>query len=501
MLFLAAAILSASIHLSGVVVGPVEPAAGPGAAGAEAHTVSPVRPVSERRTGSETSARQDRAASEHATSAGRGTPSAPSSLAEPARSSLSDVCVGPVPVSCLDDLATASEDELDGLAASLDASGDDTGALVDAVASVRTAPEVASWWAGLDPSRQLTLVARVPGLVGNLEGVPYTTRDEANRLFLVAARSAIDERRGTGDERRDDDARAEMLDQVAAAVGGRAAGDAERHLVVLDTVLPGRAAVSVGDLDTADDVTVLVPGMFFTVGSQLVDWTDTAGELFDEQRSWTYLLARADDGGLDQVAVVAWLGYRTPDLTNVYGLDLARVGADRLEDAIAGLDAARASSPARVTVVGHSYGSTTATLALSSGTVSVDSLVLLGSPGSVVPTASMLDVAGDDVYAAAGSFDPVAGSAYFGADPGTAGFGAVLLHTGGGADGYTGRALAAALGHNSYLVPGTETLRSTALIGLGRGDLVDGEPGDPRPVAPEVPDLSVVRPQDLYVRD
>ncbi|WP_209561276.1 alpha/beta hydrolase [Frigoribacterium sp. PvP032] len=489
MLFLAAAILSASIHLSGVVVPIVEPATGHGAVSPEARTEPS---TADRDAGSA----DDQVVSVSVT--GRTRPAVPQARSSPV---LADVCGAASPAGCLDALATASEDELDEFARSTDASGDDTAALVDAVASVRTAAEVASWWGGLTPSRQLTLVARVPGLVGNLEGVPYTTRDEANRLFLVAARAAVDERRGTTDERQDDDARAAMLGQVAAALGGRAAGDADRYLVALDTVLPGRAAVSVGDLDTADDVSVLVPGMFFTVGSQLVDWTDTAGELYDEQRSWTYLLARADSSGLDQVAVVAWLGYRTPDLTNVYGLDLARAGAVRLGDAITGLDAARASSPARVTVVAHSYGSTTATLALSSGAVSVDSLVLLGSPGSVVPSAALLDVTGHDVYAAAGSFDPVAGSGYFGADPGTAGFGAVLLHTGGGADGYTGRALAAAHGHNSYLVPGTETLRSTALVGLGRGDLVDGEPGEPRPVAPEAPDLSLVRPQELYVRD
>jgi hypothetical protein len=484
-LFLAAAILSASIHLSGVVVAPVAPADASSSADVELRDGAQVETVSIVRDAVPGAGRDDGAAVDDV----RGD------------SALSLACGASAPTTCLGALSTADDAELDAFAASLDASGDDTGVLVDAIASVRSAADVATWWAGLDGSRQLTLVARVPGLVGNLEGVPYATRDDACRLFLVAARAAVDERRGTSAERDDDDARAAMLGQVAAAVGGRTAGDADRHLVALDTVLPGRAAVSVGDLDTADDVSVLVPGMFFTVGSQLVDWTDTAGELYDEQRSWTYLLARADDGGIDQVAVVAWLGYRTPDLTNVYGLDLARAGADRLGDVVTGLDATRASSPARVTVVAHSYGSTTATLALSSGTVSVDSLVLLGSPGSVVPSASMLDVTGGDVYAAAGSFDPVAGSGYFGADPGTAGFGAVLLHTGGGADGYTGRALDAALGHNSYLVPGTETMRSTALIGLGRGDLVDGDPGEPRPAAPEVPDLSLVRPQELYARD
>ena len=485
MLFLAAAILSASIHLTGAVVAPVVPAG-----------------VSEAATTEHGAADASSSVDGTGTGTGRG-PGSAADAAEPGprAGQLFRACDPTAPTACLDALATADVRDLDAFAASLDASGDDTAALVDAIASARSADEVATWWAGLEDSRQLTVAARLPGLVGGLEGVPYATRDQANRLFLVAARAAVDARIGTPAERADDEARSAMLAQVAAAVGGRASGDAERHLVVLDTVLPGRAAVAVGDLDTADDVTLLVPGMFFTVASQLVDWTDTAGDLYDEQRSWTYLLATADDDRMDQVAVVAWLGYRTPDLTNVYGLDLARAGADRLEDSIAGLDATRASSPARVTVVAHSYGSTTATLALSAGTVSVDSLVLLGSPGSVVPSVSMLDVVGGDVFAAAGGFDPVAGSAFFGADPGTAGFGAVVLHTGGGADDVTGRPLAAALGHNSYLVPGTETLRSTALIGLGRGALAAGRSPHPVGPAPEAPDLTLVRPQDVLLRD
>jgi hypothetical protein len=462
-LFLAAAILSASIHVFGVVEAP------------------PATPVSA------------------ASATGTG-PVATSALA------LERVCVvdgaGDLDgARCLGELTRASSASLDGLRAALDPVGDDIGATSSALTADVAPSTVLAWWESLGEARQHRLAMTLPGLVGNLEGVPYDVRDEANRAFLDDAADALDSRLAGGSARPDDVSRAAMLDEVGAALADRTSGAAGRRLIALDTVMPGRAAVAIGDLDTADDVSVLVPGMLFTVSGQMVDWSETAGDLYDEQSTWATLLAGRSADAPHTTAVVAWMGYRTPDLTNVYSLDLARVGAAHLDDAIAGLDAVRADDPARVTVVAHSYGSTAATMALSSGRVTVDSLVLLGSPGSVVETATQLAVEGSDVYAAAGSFDPVAGSGAFGADPGSTAFGAVMLHTGGGADGLTGQALSAALGHNDYLRAGTESLRSIALIGLGRGELVDVDERTPGTGGPELPDITLVRPQDLYVRD
>nr|WP_254281296.1 alpha/beta hydrolase [Frigoribacterium sp. VKM Ac-2836] len=407
---------------------------------------------------------------------------------------------------CLDQLTRASSSGVTRFAATLDADGDDTASLVTGIGA-QVSPEVtAAWWSDLREDRRRTLALAVPGVVGNLEGIPYSVRDSANRLFLRDATTAIAGRVGSDDERPDDSRRLGMLQQVRATLDGAThdvpfAGTADRHLVALDTVLPGRAAVTVGDLDTADDVSVLVPGMLFTVSDQLVDWTNTAGSLHDEQATWAALLGRGGANPAPTVAVVAWMGYQTPDLTNFYDLGLAHRGAGHLEAALAGLDAARPADEPRVSVMAHSYGSTTATIALSSGHVAVDSLVLLGSPGSVVSGAGDLAVRGDDVYAAAGSLDPVAGSGFFGADPATAAFGAVVLHMGGGSDTVTGHALAAALGHNDYFRAGTESMRSLALIGLGHGDLVDGRAGDPGREGPEAPVLTLVRPQDVYFRD
>ncbi|ROS51617.1 alpha/beta hydrolase [Frigoribacterium sp. PhB24] len=485
MLFLAAAIIFASVHLGGV-------------AGAPALTAEPAT------TGDLGRSAADVEASPHGVTV---SPPIRDGRVEPDF----DGCRGAgastfSAEACLDQLARASSSGAERFAATLDADGDDATSLAAAVGE-QVSPEVtATWWSDLEDERRRVLAQALPGVVGNLEGLPYAVRDTANRQSLRYATTAVADRIGSDAERADDPRRLAMLQQVRATLDGAThdvpfAGTADRHLVALDTALPGRAAVTVGDLDTADDVSVLVPGMLFTVSDQLVDWTNTAGALHDEQATWATLLGRGGPGPVPTVAVVAWMGYQTPDLTNFYDLGLAHRGADHLEDALAGLDAARPADEPRVSVMAHSYGSTTATIALSSGRVAVDSLVLLGSPGSVVTEAGDLAVRGDDVYAAAGSFDPVAGSGFFGADPATAAFGAVVLHMGGGSDTVTGRALDAALGHNDYFRAGTESMRSLALIGLGHGDLVDGRAGDPGGGGPEAPALTLVRPQDVYFRD
>jgi hypothetical protein len=290
-----------------------------------------------------------------------------------------------------------------------------------------------------------------------------------------------------------------MLQQVDLALDkGREQNVSVRQLVSLDTVFPGKAAISVGDLDTARNVSVMVPGMLYTVSNQITFWTDRASALQSSQTFWSNNLATATSAPTSS-AVVAWMGYRTPGLTNVLSLDLAKVGAVHLEDAVRGIDAVRSENEPRVTVIAHSYGSTAATIALSSHTIHVDDLVVLGSPGSVVPDAARLEVTSGNVYAAAAPLDPVAGSRVFGADPGATGFGATLLDVGSATDPFTEQRLTGTLSHNGYFVPGSQSMRNLALIGIGRGDLTGGHVPDPTiPHLVSAPSLAYVRPQDVY---
>ncbi|MCY7413166.1 MAG: hypothetical protein LH471_09075, partial [Salinibacterium sp.] len=58
----------------------------------------------------------------------------------------------------------------------------------DAVRSMLVDPPaprtVANWWGSLDGGKQLRSAIAAPELVGNLDGVPYAMRDQANRAVL-----------------------------------------------------------------------------------------------------------------------------------------------------------------------------------------------------------------------------------------------------------------------------------------------------------------------------
>jgi hypothetical protein len=355
-----------------------------------------------------------------------------------------------------------------------------------------TAADVRAWWAGLGGAERLRLETAAPSVVGNLEGVPYDVRDRANRSVLAAELADPAGR----------SARAAMLGQVEQSLA-HDPGAPRRNLITLDTRGSGRAAIAIGDLDTAADVTVVVPGMFFTVTGQMADFTNTANDLYSEQAT---LAGVAAPGAGNGIAVIAWMGYRTPDLSNILSLQLAQTGAGRLERTVDGLRQVRDGEQPRVNIVAHSYGSTTALMALSSGRMSADTLTVLGSPGSDVQTASELAVRSGQVFVGDAHSDPIAGSGYFGTDPGSSTFGSTVLDLAGGvAQAADGEVFRRPVGHNDYLKPGTASLHDVALIAVGRGDLVreqlrrgeGGKDGLPQ----TSPDMYLVRPQDLHPRD
>jgi pimeloyl-ACP methyl ester carboxylesterase len=237
-----------------------------------------------------------------------------------------------------------------------------------------------------------------------------------------------------------------------------------------------------GDLATASYVDIVVPGMYYSVSDRLVDWTDVAARLQQQQAT---LLGSAGASGTATEAAparpggaasVAWIGYRTPDLLGIGTLDLAEEGAAYLEDAIQGIQGLRREDPPHLSVIAHSYGSTAALLALSSGRASVDALAVVGSPGGGVRTASQLAVPAGRVFVGQAPWDPVVGSSWFGSDPGSPRFGAEGFDVGGtsasaGVSAEGG--LEGVVGHNSYFDRGTESFRNLALIGIGRQVLDD----------------------------
>src|SRR5665647_1019636 len=132
-------------------------------------------------------------------------------------------------------------------------------------------------WASLSTGAQALLISTNPGRIGSLDGVPVASRDIANRAVLataIADTNALDARiedaRRSASDRasagvwaglvRERDAlsrQMEMLEAIRAQLGDAPPAS----LMLLDTAMPGHAAIAIGDVDSADHVAVLVPGM------------------------------------------------------------------------------------------------------------------------------------------------------------------------------------------------------------------------------------------------
>ncbi|HTM84523.1 MAG TPA: alpha/beta hydrolase, partial [Mycobacterium sp.] len=289
------------------------------------------------------------------------------------------------------------------------------------------AREVTGWWGGLSTVKKEQMLASAPHVVGNLGGVPFDVRDAANREYLKQSLATLEDELAVRPGRAvSAGVRGHLhtLDEIGKAVKPEP-GQPPRTLVSLDTGSPSRAAIVVGDLTSADYVSYMVPGMFFTIDGQVGDWADTATDLYREQVAWLKHFASTDRSLQGKtVATVAWIGYETPHLLTVGSLDLAHQGAEYLTQDIEALQSLRDGTEPFVSVIGHSYGSTAAMLALQRRTFQIDAFAVVGSPGSAAQSVSALDVRGGNMYVGEAAWDPVVNTAFYGSDPGAASYGA-----------------------------------------------------------------------------
>jgi pimeloyl-ACP methyl ester carboxylesterase len=335
--------------------------------------------------------------------------------------------------------------------------------------------EVSSWWASLDSGMRGALRHASPSLVGNLDGIPYSARDGANRRLLHATMADLESTIKSEAGRtvvENAHHQLHMLQSISDALGAGDTGP-KRTLMSLDVTGQGRAAIVIGDLRTADYVSYLVPGMFFTIENQMGYWVDASARLYDEQLAWLRLLGDSDS----TVATVAWIGYHTPNLTNVGGIENAYEGRDALAHELEGLQAIRAGDEPYTSVIAHSYGSTAALMALTEYDFEIDALAMVGSPGSSAQSVGELHVRNENVFVGEAAWDPVPNSSYFGSDPGAKVYGAKPMGVAGTLDAITQSTLLPSTGHNEYFAPGTESMRNFALIGIDRGDLVTNGSG------------------------
>lgn len=257
--------------------------------------------------------------------------------------------------------------------------------------------EVAKWWSSLSDAEKEQMIKDHPKEIGNLNGVDGTSRDKANRIVLPQALASekkklekLKQRYGDHPSRRERqqiervEERIKALEKVDETLKKADNDHIPRQLLSLETsgqrVL---AAVAQGNVDTADHIGVVVPGLYSNVANNLQKYDDDATAMGENAQRYT-------NGG--SIAMISYLGYEAPqDIAQVTDIGYARKGADKLAGFLNGLDASRerGAGDAHITVAGHSYGSTTAGIALTKVNDGVvDDLIQFGSPGSGVQDVS-----------------------------------------------------------------------------------------------------------------
>lgn len=298
-----------------------------------------------------------------------------------------------------------------------------------------------AYWAALSPQQQRAIIDRTPEWVGNRDGIPTTARHEANvnriddeRARLTQERDRLKEHmtggpgeRGSKEERelQQTEAKLKDLDAIENVLQENPldpnSPNTGARLMLLDMQSGdnGMAAVSVGDPDNAEHVSVTTPGVGTTVQS-MPGMVDEATRLQQEAEKQ---LGGNDETRGQNVASIAWIGYEPPPtVTGAVNTGPAEDGAPKLAGFFSGLDAASNQPEPHITALGHSYGSYTTALALqdSGPGQPVDNAVFYGSPGINADDESDLGLPQGSGYVMRAHDDPIVygdGTGLLGPDP------------------------------------------------------------------------------------
>ena len=332
---------------------------------------------------------------------------------------------------------------------------------------------VNTWWHSLDESEQQQVMEDHPDLLRDLDGVPTTVRDQLNRDHLDEEIERLEEEiedieqeraeaveiiggsDGDGDENvyippTDPAKLREELNTLTRLHGDLNAEGADRYLLALDPNDRGRAIVSNGNPDTADNVATLVPG------------TTTTWQSIDAQmgRANSLMESANDAAENDEHAVISWIGYDAPNFAEAAGTGRAEGAVDELSRFQDGLRATHENTTrSNNTVIGHSYGSTVVGhTAQSEAGLNADEIVLVGSPGTNAQHASELGFLPENVHASTAKNDGITGltDLTHGADPTSPEFGATVFESDEGSEGGQWPLGAA---HSEYFKDGSLSLK------------------------------------------
>ena len=342
---------------------------------------------------------------------------------------------------------------------------------------------VNTWWHALDETEQQQVMEDHPELLRDLDGVPTAVRDQLNRDFLDQEIDRLEEeveRLETEIEEFEND-RDEGTHAPDGAYTGNSAAlieaqkslgileklhenlndeDADRYLLALDPNDRGRAIVSNGNPDTADNVATLVPGT-----------TTTWQKIEDQMGRADWLVESANNAAEESAdhAVISWIGYDAPNIAEAAGTRRAEGAVDELSRFQDGLRATHENTTqSNNTVIGHSYGSTVVGhTAQSEAGLNADEIVLVGSPGANAQHVSELGFPPENVHASTAENDGITGftDLTHGADPTNPEFGATVFESDSGSEGGPWPLGAA---HSEYFQEGNASLEYMGEIIAGQ---------------------------------
>jgi hypothetical protein len=272
--------------------------------------------------------------------------------------------------------------------------------------------EVAAWWAAHTDAEKQALAEESPEMVGNLDGVEAKYRNIANRKLLnrdlqqykpVADRLEQLKRANPGKSESQLLSRDELLqlkyyreaknvEKALTQNGGNTQLLIFQHGGDETGAKHAHAAIAVGDVDTAKHVTTFIPGM----------GTDVSKNMDRVTRDVVHLkeVAEKQSSG-ESVAAIGWVGYDAPPAPwesnpgksikqwdfSVLGKRDARMGGDAGAKFLEGIRDSRnaaisGTSDVHQSLLGHSYGSTTASYAAAQARPGViDDFGVFGSSG------------------------------------------------------------------------------------------------------------------------
>jgi hypothetical protein len=310
--------------------------------------------------------------------------------------------------------------------------------------------KLSRFFASLTAGQRATLVRRYPLAVGNMNGAPVELRYRANHIALDDARKVeqkrMHDKRLTLDGQREAGRR---MHRYEALMSGK------RKILAFDPEGSGRIAEVFGNLDEAERISVVVPG----VDTDLLTFQRTNRKYSAPVgRAKSLYAAEKAASPSTRTAVIAWADYTAPG-----GLGLDSATAMRAESGAVRLNALLRALPGSspVSLFCHSYGSVVCGVAAHDLPGRVADIAVAGSPGMRAEKASQLHTSAQ-VWAMRDADDWIQDVPYLelgglghGADPVSSAFGARVLSA------------KDAKGHSGYFEPGTESLLNFAEIGVG----------------------------------